>query len=68
MIYTVKTADIERFQEELGRMERSQATMEKYRRDVYTFYHWLINHLFFTLDCFESKIKSKPLCCVQTED
>lgn len=41
MTHTLKMEEIQRFQERLGWMERSQATIEKYVRDVRAFYRWL---------------------------
>ena len=41
MTHTVEIKDIMHFREELGRMERSQATIEKYTRDVLAFYRYL---------------------------
>ena len=41
MGHILTAAEIARFREELGRMERSLATIDKYTRDLRAFYRWL---------------------------
>ena len=41
MKHTITKENIARFQEELRMLERSQATIEKYSRDLLAFYRWL---------------------------
>ena len=41
MEHILTAAHIARFREELGRLERSQATIEKYTRDLGAFFRWL---------------------------
>lgn len=41
MTHTMKLSDVQYFCEELRRQERSEATIEKYDRDLRKFYRWL---------------------------
>lgn len=60
MKHTMETSEITRFKKGLERMERSQATVEKYVRDVTAFYRWLPKDKMFEK---ETVIQYKAFLC-----